>query len=207
MASHPILTSIDHRHLVSQGKRWGQACRPGQERVKSQAGFPEIQGRALCHCKLTYSLGILLHHPWNLNSHFHLGIFGSQWIVLTYALKKKGNDPVTDLRSTAAVIPILDYSKFLLHQARSLWVFSSSLHHVHRPLGELCLSLPLCSHRGLLQRLGQASDQLESLLSATPLVLPTPGMRPGPHLQLSWGSVSLPGKRIRKHFTLLIINH
>lgn len=34
--------------------------------------------------------------------------------------KKIRNDPVTDLRSTVAVIPILDYSKFLLCQARFL---------------------------------------------------------------------------------------
>lgn len=25
------------------------------------------------HCKITSSLPILPHHPWNLNSHFHLG--------------------------------------------------------------------------------------------------------------------------------------
>lgn len=104
------------------------------------------------------------------------------------------------------VVPILDYSKFLLRQARSLWVFFSCLHHIHHPLGGLCLSLLLALPRPQ-QRSSAgpqaASRQPESLPPPIPR-LSHPVVRPVPDLQLFWTSVSLLGRKLESFLRRLL---
>lgn len=107
-----------------------------------------------------------------------------------------------------SVIPILDYSELLLRQAWVLWVFPSSLHHIHYPLGE---SVPLATHR---PRDTTQEQLLQSIhpAGAPPFLpsscLPHPEMRPMPNFQLFWGSMSLLRRKLESilHGLLQIMN-